>query len=256
MPQASFCGLNESVLNGIAKQAIAADGIGRQLEDVAAAAVIEGIQDDHQAILAFGEIALPHHPGDNPVRFAVGEFRADVERVLAVDDVETRLFRRRIEFVGADFVEIADHRGPLPEWFVESPIELRSFVGAYRRDALVGRVGRLPGRCPCDKHDADYCTERDVTQWFLPVRQASVPSKHDRMLLLSFAGDGQEYLLARSAHRCLAGQILRVATAGGTAAARRDGSMTARVESTHSIPMPAGRKRQSRRGNWNDASSQ
>ena len=51
-------------------------------------------------------------------------------------------------------------------------------------------------------------------------------------------------------------QMLRVATAGDTLAARRAGSMTAREERIQRTAIPVGRYNQSSRGSWKETSSQ
>lgn len=51
-------------------------------------------------------------------------------------------------------------------------------------------------------------------------------------------------------------QTLRVATAGGTDAARRAGSIAASDDSTQRVAIPAGRNRQSSRGSSKETSSQ
>ncbi len=101
-------------LGDVLEQSLGTYAVRIEIKDVAGAPLVERIENDLEAVVAFGPVSLPEHTRNDPFWFAVLELRADVQGIVAINDVETGFLRRLTKFVRTDLVHVIDNGRPLP----------------------------------------------------------------------------------------------------------------------------------------------
>ena len=88
-----------------------AHAVGVGLEAIAAAARVERVEDDDEAIVGPQALAVPVGRCHDELRIAVVHARADVEGVVVVEEIDLGPLGRRRAVAGPDLVEVGDDVG-------------------------------------------------------------------------------------------------------------------------------------------------
>ncbi len=124
-------------------QGLVAHAVRGQVKGIAAASLVQRVDHDRDRVLAPGPVALPKRERADLVRLAVVESRADIERVLGVDDVDLRVFAGRRKLIGGHLVKIVDHGAERPGVVIQHAVEHRRLIHHERVNPLAGRIEHL-----------------------------------------------------------------------------------------------------------------
>ena len=115
------------------------DAVGVGFELVAAAPVVEGRENDRDAVVvAESKRSVAQGTGGDPPGLAVPEAPADVQRFVVVEQVDFGTFARLGALDGARLVEIVNDGRPRPHGIVEAPVDHRRRVRSHHAHGLQG----------------------------------------------------------------------------------------------------------------------
>ena len=138
----------------------AADGVG--VEDVAVAAVVEGVEQHREGVVLAQLVGVaPHLVGDAALRLALVAAGRHVDLIVVEEDPGVGLLGGRRELERLLLDEAADRRGLGVDGVVEPPVEPRGDPGPHRRDRR-RRAGRrrLRHQRRTDQHGEPERTEQ------------------------------------------------------------------------------------------------
>ena len=118
-------------LSDIAIQTLSTNAVRVQVKNVAGAALVKRVKHDFQAIVAARKVSLAQYSCDHLVRFAVQELRANINSVIAVDDVEAGFLGRFAKLIRAHFMHVVNDCRQLPKRLVEMSIDCRRCIRSY-----------------------------------------------------------------------------------------------------------------------------
>jgi hypothetical protein len=110
------------------------------LEEVAVAPIVEGVECDGDGVLAPEVSVAQHRLGDDALGLAVVVADAEVEVVEVAEDADLGALADRGALLRLGLDQAIDDRGPLPDGIVEPAIDLGSLVHAHDTQAwrLIG----------------------------------------------------------------------------------------------------------------------
>ncbi len=118
-----------------------AHAVGVRLEAITAAARVERIEDHDESIVGPQPLTVPARRRHDELRLAVVHARADVERVVVVEEIDLGRLGRRGAVAGSYLMEVGDDVGRLPNRFVELAVDDGRRRGADHADGLAGVGG-------------------------------------------------------------------------------------------------------------------
>ena len=125
----------------VADQAVDLHAAGVGGEDVAAAPVVVGVDEDLQGVVVAHVAVARQRGGDDLLGLRVVAAGADIEVVVVVAEVDVGLLGRRLALVRLDLGELAEPRPGLPDRLVELAVDHRRSGEEDRPGDVVGRIG-------------------------------------------------------------------------------------------------------------------
>ena len=127
------------------------------LEEIAAALVVEGIEDPHETVVRCEESVADHLIAQHPFGLGIEEFGADVQVVATVKDANLAPFGRRLSVLRIRLPEIRSRFRLFPGRLVQPPIhvDVIAFLKTKRSNRRTLLSDGLSGRRrdPRDEHE-------------------------------------------------------------------------------------------------------